>query len=377
MWLRRLGMRVVVAEARETAALGEGAFLGVAPNGMNVLADLGLADAVAARGHACDAFRFTNRHDRQIGFIDRSHDRGQFRWPLTMIRRGDLHALLAAEAERRGVEIRFGKRLAAIERTGSTAIAARFRDGSSVTADILVGADGLRSKVRDLVLPDAQPPAFTGLIDTGGFAPISKLPFPRSVNQMVFGRRAFFGAFTTPAGETWWFHNGPAPDPAQPQQPITASALRARMLELHAEDPPWIRDVIAATPDILGPWPIYELGAMPRWSEGRICLVGDAAHAMSPSAGQGASLAMEDAVVLAQCLRDIPDPTRAFAELERRRRPRVDRIFKQAQRNGSGKAMDSRLSEWFRDRLLPMFLRFGASSQTRSYAYRIPWTEPA
>jgi 2-polyprenyl-6-methoxyphenol hydroxylase-like FAD-dependent oxidoreductase len=86
---------------------------------------------------------------------------------------------------------------------------------------------------------------------------------------------------------------------------------------------------------------------------------------------------MEDAVVLAQCLRDIPDPTRAFAELERRRRPRVDRIFKQAQRNGSGKAMDSRLSEWFRDRLLPMFLRFGASSQTRSYAYRIPWTEPA
>ena len=377
MWLQRIGMRVVIAEARDSAVLAEGAFLGVAPNGMNVLADLGLADVVAARGHACDAFRFTNRSDRQIGFIDRSHDRERFCWPLTMIRRGELHALLAEEAARRGVELRFGKRLTAIEPTGARPIAARFQDGSVATADILIGADGLRSKVRELVLRDAPRPTFTGLIDVGGFAPIANLPFPPSVNQMVFGRRAFFGAFTTPRGETWWFHNGPARDPDQPHEQLGPGALRERMLELHADDPPWIRDVISATPHILGPWPIYELGAIPRWSDGRVCLVGDAAHAMSPSAGQGASLAMEDAVVLARSLREFRDPIRAFAELELRRRPRVDRICKQAQRNGSGKAIDGRLSEWFRDRLLPVFLRLGAAAQTKSYGYRVPWTEPS
>lgn len=194
---------------------------------------------------------------------------------------------------------------------------------------------------------------------------------------MVFGRRAFFGAFTTPAGETWWFHNGPAPDPERPHDKLSTDAMRERMLELHHEDPSWIADVIRATPGILGPWPMYELGAMPRWSDGRVCLLGDAAHAMSPSAGQGASLAMEDAVVLAQSLRDLGDPIQAFVRFELRRRPRVDRIFKQAQRTSNTKAMPSPVSEWFRDRLLPMFLRLGASSQTRSYAYRIPWTEPS
>lgn len=80
MWLRRLGMQVVLAGARDSIALGEGAFLGVAPNGMNVLEALGVAETVAADGHACDGFRFSNRSARQIGFIDRRQDRKQFRW---------------------------------------------------------------------------------------------------------------------------------------------------------------------------------------------------------------------------------------------------------------------------------------------------------
>jgi FAD-dependent urate hydroxylase len=85
---------------------------------------------------------------------------------------------------------------------------------------------------------------------------------------------------------------------------------------------------------------------------------------------------MEDAMVLAQCLRDIEDPGRAFQTFERRRRPRVDAIFEQARRNGSGKAVGGRLAEWFRDRLLPIFLQFGASAQSKSYGFRIAWEQP-
>jgi FAD-dependent urate hydroxylase len=114
---------------------------------------------------------------------------------------------------------------------------------------------------------------------------------------------------------------------------------------------------------------------MPRWHAGRVCLLGDAAHAMSPSAGQGASLALEDALVLAQCLRDLDAPAKAFAAFEKARRPRVDSIFRAAQRNGNGKAVGGAFSEWMRDRLLPFFLRLGASSQSKMYAYRLEWSQ--
>jgi FAD-dependent urate hydroxylase len=363
MWLRRIGADVVVAEARHNVARSEGAFLGLAPNGMHVLDALGLADAIAREGHACDAFWFLNAKGDRIGTIDRSGDRARLHWPLTMVRRGRLHELLADAAVQRGVELHFGKRLAAVER-GAAEVHARFDDGTVVVGDVLLGCDGLRSTVRAQVMPDAPAPRFSGLLDYGGFARIGA-PFPPGVNVMVFGRRAFFGSFTTPAGDTWWFHNGPpGGEEADSKQ---------RLLELHRDDPSWIRDLIEATPEVLGPWPLHELDAMKRWSDGRVCLLGDAAHAMSPSAGQGAALALEDAMVLARCLRDVDDPARAFAAFERERRPRVDAIARQARRNSNGKADTGPVAAWFRDRMLKLFLPLAAAGQTRTYAHRVRW----
>lgn len=371
--LRTLGIEVVIAEQRAAAALGDGAFLGVAPNGMNALAELSLAEAVAARGFACEAFRFSNRSGKTVGSIDRSHDAQAFGWPLTMIRRAELHAVLADEARARDVDLVFGKRLESLDRSSPNHVVARFTDGSTISGDIVVGCDGLRSRVRALAVPDAPEPTFSGLLDFGGFVAGVEVPFGPGVNEMVFGRKAFLGAFRTLSGETWWFHNGPPADAASPRDPLDPAAARQRLVDLHRDDPHWIGDLIRATPKILGPWPIHDLVAMPRWSEGRVCLLGDAAHAMSPSAGQGASLAMEDALVLAQCLRDIEDPSTAFETFERLRRPRVDAMFRHAARNGSGKAMNSGASEWLRDRLLPFFLRLGASAQSKAYAHRIDW----
>ncbi|MFE8596193.1 FAD-dependent oxidoreductase [Archangium violaceum] len=377
MWLKRLGMEVSIAEARPTAAVGEGAFLGVAPNGMNALEPLGVAGAVAAAGTPCEAFQFLNRKGDSIGVIDRSGDASAFGRPLTMIRRGQLNAILAEEATRQGVEIRWGQRLVSVDESHPSHVIARFEDGSESSADILIGCDGLRSRVRSLILPEAPAPSFTGLLDYGGFAQGVQVPVPPGINLMLFGRRAFFGAFVTPSGEIWWFHNG-APGSSDLEafrKSSDPTRERERLLELHREDPPWVNDVIRATPRLLGPWPIYDLHAMPRWHSGRVCLLGDAAHAMSPSAGQGAALAMEDALVLAQCLRDIDAPSKAFATFEKARRPRVDAIFRAARRNGSGKAVNSALSEWFRDRMLPFFLRLGASGQSKMYSYRLEWDQ--
>lgn len=354
--LQKVGIRAVIAEARSSFALAEGAFLGVAPNGMNALSELGLAERVLERGHACDAFEFMNARGRRIGDIDRRRDGSMFGWPLTMIRRADLHAVLAEEATRRGTEIRYGLRLSSITQT-ERAVHAHFEDGTSLEASFLVGCDGLRSKTRSVALPSAPPPVSSGLLDYGGFARVEGLPFGPGINVMVFGTRAFFGAFKTPQGETWWFHNGPPGEP---------------LLELHRDDPPWITELIRATPQVIGPFPLYELKEVPRWSNGRVVLLGDAAHAMSPSAGQGASLAIEDAIVLAKCLRDHADVTRAFAAYERLRRPRVTAIAKSARRASSTKA-PSRVGAWFRDRLLPVFVKLGDAEQRRAYSFRIDW----
>jgi 2-polyprenyl-6-methoxyphenol hydroxylase-like FAD-dependent oxidoreductase len=131
-----------------------------------------------------------------------------------------------------------------------------------------------------------------------------------------------------------------------------------------------------STPSVLGPFPLNDILSMPRWHTGRVCLIGDAAHATTPSAGQGASLALEDAMVLAQCLRDIDDPERAFTAFERARRRRVEEIVRQSRRNGNGRTVSGPVREWFRDRMLPFLLRLGERAQERQYAYRVNWAQP-
>ena len=93
-----------------------------------------------------------------------------------------------------------------------------------------------------------------------------------------------------------------------------------------------------------------------------MCLIGDAAHATSPHAGQGASLALEDAIVLARALRDVPDPERAFALFEAQRRSRVERLVREARRQGRRKVAANPVSRRVRDLVLPLFLRLGSRS---------------
>ncbi|WP_268903559.1 FAD-dependent oxidoreductase [Herbidospora solisilvae] len=119
----------------------------------------------------------------------------------------------------------------------------------------------------------------------------------------------------------------------------------------------------------------FDLPTVPKWSNSRMVIVGDAAHATSPSSGQGASMAIEDAVVLARCLRDhdVPD---AFAVYERLRRARVERIVAQGKRNGDGKAPGP-VGAYLRDLFLPVVLRQVAKRGSLSWMYdhRIAWDE--
>jgi 2-polyprenyl-6-methoxyphenol hydroxylase-like FAD-dependent oxidoreductase len=376
--LGRAGVRVEVFEARREEETSGGAFLGVAPNGMHVLDALGVGEALRARGFVCRGFSFRNARGERIGTIDRREDRARLGAELVMIERAVLHRVLLDAARARGVMVRFGRRLEAIEDAGD-AVIARFTSGAErcagatrpmqteARADVLIGCDGIRSTTRALVLPDSPAPCFTGLTDIAGIVHAPDAPLEVGWNEMYFGRRAFFGALKTDAGDVWWFHNAGAEDVAEA---ASAHDLRARVRDAHADDPPIIQALIDRTETLLGPFPLHDILTLPRWHRGRVCLIGDAAHATTPSAGQGASLALEDAMALARCLRETERPEAAFAAFEAGRRGRVEAIVRMSRRTGNTKAPSGPVGEWLRDRMLPLFLRFGARAQARAYAYR-------
>lgn len=368
MFLERAGIEAAIYEARAEHA-AEGAFLGIAPNGMNVLRELGVAEAVAARAHAAAGFHFSNARGRRIGTIDGRDDAALFGAPLTMIKRADLHDVLLAETRRRGIAVHHGQRLCALT-ADAAQVTARFVAADVASADLLVGCDGLRSETRRLCFPEAPAPRYSGLLDFAGFTSArGDEPLASGWNEMVFGARAFFGAFRT-RDEIWWFHNGGADAPIVG---LSAEAARERIVSAHAGDPAWISELVGRTAHILGPYPLHEVHNMPRWHRGRVCLIGDAAHATTPSAGQGASLALEDALVLARCLRDAESPERALSRFEGERRARVEAIVAQSRRNSSHKAPESALALWARDKLLPLFLKLAQRAQREAYGHRLSW----
>jgi 2-polyprenyl-6-methoxyphenol hydroxylase-like FAD-dependent oxidoreductase len=147
---------------------------------------------------------------------------------------------------------------------------------------------------------------------------------------------------------------------------------------MHQGDLPLIEQIIAATESGIGGYPIYDLPPQPIWHKGLVVLIGDAVHAIAPSSGQGASLAMEDAAILAKCLRDIVPFQQAFAAYERLRRARVERMVVWARSLGGAKQATHPVQVWFRDMLMPLFLRFAANPAALDwiYAYDIDWDAP-
>jgi 2-polyprenyl-6-methoxyphenol hydroxylase-like FAD-dependent oxidoreductase len=278
------------------------------------------------------------------------------------------------------VKIEYGHRLVDARETGS-GVAARFDDGTTAEADLLIGADGLLSTTRRLVDPRAPKPRYVPLLNTGGRAAADKAPRVDSevgTMAMYFGRDAFYCHMKAPDGTLWWFANVSQVRELSGAelQRITDEQWRRRLMEVFAVDTTPATAVIAATDEVARPWNTYDFPKVPKWHTDRMVLVGDAAHAASPTSGQGASLAIEDALTLARCLRDRPDTPSAFAAYVGLRRKRVERIVAAAKRR-SGDKMPGPIGRTLRDLVFPLVLsRAGKASQDEVLDYRIPWADP-
>ena len=342
--LLRAGHRVQVFEqAARFARVGSG--IQMAPNAVKVLRHLGIEGRLRDTAFQADFA------------ISRSWDSGtetsrlalgaeverEFGAPYLFLHRADLHAAIA-DIVPSGV-VHLGMKLAAIDQDND-GVDLRFEDGSRFRADTVIGADGVHSLVRETLL-GPETPRFTG----------------RVAYRTTFAADRLRGVTLDPVRTKWW---GPdrhmvvyfvtrardelyfvtsVPERAEWTTPESWSAkgdldeLRAAYAGFH----PDVQAILDACPEVFK-WALFERDPLPRWSDGRIALLGDACHPMTPYMAQGAASALEDAAVLARCIDAVePDGLQeAYQRYERVRKPRASAI-----------QAGSSANNWLRDKADP------------------------
>jgi FAD-dependent urate hydroxylase len=377
MALQRAGIQAALYEADAPTTQQVGSYLTVASNGIDALRAIGADPAVLAAGFPTPVNLLWSGAGRRLGAVSNGGVLADGTTAHT-IKRARLYRALQQQAADRGIPIHYGRRLVDAAASGDGGVLARFDDATQAAGDVLVGADGIHSATRRLIDPAAPEGRYVGLVNFGGYTHQAAPGAEPGAWHMRFGRRAFFGYVVDPAGGTVWFANVPRPKVSAAERAATsATQWRRQLLELFASDRGPASELIAAGTLELAGDNTHDLPKVPTWRRGPMVIIGDAAHAPSPTSGQGASMAAEDAVVLAKCLRDLPEVPAALAAYEGLRRARVERIVAQGARSGSAKTPGP-VGRVLRDLLLPLVFRFLVTDKSLAWIYNhhIDWDTP-
>jgi 2-polyprenyl-6-methoxyphenol hydroxylase-like FAD-dependent oxidoreductase len=318
--LRQAGFAPEVIE-RADGWDGTGTGMYLPANGVRALRALGLEAAVAARAAPIPRQRLLDHRGRLLADIDLRELWGEV-GPCLALPRADLHRVL-----RDGVPVRMGRSVASLERVDGP-VAVGFDDGAAGDYDLVVGADGLHSGIRRLV-GDRRPPVAVG---QQSWRWLSEPAGPPEVTTwtVLLGRGASFLAVPMGGGAVYCYADttdGNGDGDGDGGDPV--GRLRRRFAGFAAPVPGLLEQPI--DPARVHIAPIQQVAAE-HWGRGAVVLVGDAAHGMSPNMAEGASLAFEDALVLAACLRDATTVERALAAFVARRSPRTGWVRAQTHR---------------------------------------------
>lgn len=323
--LERSGYDVVLYEqASAFSRLGAGIHVG--PNVMKIMRRIGCEDALNSMGSHPD---FWYSRDGMTAEVMSQIPLGEFALKhygasYLTVHRGDFHALLM-QASSPSV-IRFDKKLTAVDDTGDE-VRMTFADGTLETADIVIGADGVNSRIREHLL-GAEPPKFTGYVAHRAVFPASLLndkPYDSCVKWWS-GDRHMMVYYVTEKHDEYYYVTG-VPQDEWPTGVSFMESSRDEMREAFADWHPDIQHLIDVSPSI-SKWPLLERDPLPLWSRGRMVLLGDACHPMKPHMAQGAAMAIEDAAMLTRCLDEVGvgDYTSAFALYEANRSERASKV---------------------------------------------------
>lgn len=356
---RALGRSAIAAEVVERApalrAVGAGISLGA--NAMRALESLGVGAAVAARGHALGVAAISDASGRPLTVTDLGALAAKY-GKAYAFHRGALHEALAHGLT---AEVRCGVSVSALREDEDGSVIAMTTDGEARRYDAVIGADGLRSTVRGLVFGERAPRyagytcwRWTGAVPGGLHASVE-----------MWGRGLRVGLVPLGGDQVYAFlvANAPAGTPGDP-----AAGRVGHVRGLFAGfggDAPRVLAAMGDDDEGLLHHDIEEVEQRP-WCRGAIGLLGDAAHAMTPNFGQGAAMAIEDAVVLARELVAHRSAAAALRAYEARRRPRVDGLQRGARRFGSVAQWRSPIATWVRDRMIRMMPAASAERQLAS-----------
>jgi salicylate hydroxylase len=356
--LARRGFEVRVLEA--APALKEiGAGVALSPNAMKVLRSLDLEEPVRAVGWSSE--RMLTRHWRtgrviRTSTMTRDETIGRYGAANCTVHRADLLDVLSRSLPD-AVRVQLDARCVGATSENGVAVA-RFADGTEVEGDVVVGADGIHSAVREALFgPDA--PRFTGKVCYRSVIPVSALPDGADLRDgggslgphgtiVIYGvRRGELINIVCHHDDADYRHESWITECATSEVLQRYERWNDRLLRLLAAGDTWYK------------WALYDRDPIPQWTRGRVTLLGDAAHPMLPYLGQGACQALEDGAVLALALDASRDDLPAGLQLyERVRRPRASRVVLTARARGEVNHLPSPVAQWKRDATIAVRKRF-------------------
>lgn len=325
--LQKAGFKVDIYEqAPAFSRLGAGIHMG--PNVLKIFRRMGIEDALVEMGSKPD---FWMSRDGATGDYMSRIELGDYALKeygahYITVHRGDLHALQISALE--PGTLHFDKRLETITDTGS-GVTLTFTDGTSATADIVVGADGINSRIREALL-GFERPNYSGWVGHRAIISGEKLrkydfKFEPCVKWWSEDRHMMV-YYTTAEQDEYYYVTG-VPHEAWDFDGAFVPSSREEMEAAFTGYHPIVQALIEATDEVTK-WPLLNRNPLPLWSQGRMVLLGDACHPMKPHMAQGAAMAIEDAAMLTRCLSEtgITDHASAFKLYEANRRERASRV---------------------------------------------------
>ena len=321
--LRRAGVDAVVFEQAERPRTS-GAGLTLWTNATRALAALGFAENLRSIGTPLERGELRGASGQLLSAVPLGELGRRLGGAILGVARTEFLDMLHSTVG----GVRFGARLRGFEEDDS-GVTARFDDGGSERGDFLVGADGIRSRTRELLLGD--PPRYSGYVGWQGVAAFAHRDLPAGVSVWCFGGGAQFGLIPVDGERVYFFGTANVPEDG-------IQRLESPRRELSSRFRGWaspVRDLVESVDDdSIVRTPIYDRPPATAWGRGRVTLLGDAAHAVTPTFGQGACLAIESALALALWIRRTTAVDEALRGYERERRRRTAPIIRRAWRLG-------------------------------------------
>jgi 2-polyprenyl-6-methoxyphenol hydroxylase-like FAD-dependent oxidoreductase len=336
---RRGAPPLVLEQASELGEVGSG--LGVLPSAVHALRSLGVSESLFEGAAPLRRVRLGSHRGRELAVLDVTRVFERVGAGGYVMRRTALHAALARLVD--PACVRTGARVRGLRSVEGGVEIALEGEGEPLRAELVVGADGLRSAVRRHLLGDV-PPRYAGETIFRGVADVR--PEPTDVCREIFGPGRRFGYYDLGAGQTYYWATSPEPEGTVIAPAERRAYLRARF----AGWPFGVPDLIEHTPD--GQFlqnDIFDRPPLRSWHRGRVVLLGDAAHPTTPNMGQGACMAIEDAVVLARRLAEGGDREAALRAYAAERAGRTAMITRLSRLWGAVGLWASRPLVWLRD----------------------------